>query len=92
MKAKETPPANQAAIPAAGTPVPATTLADYRAMTIDQLRPHYKRACAMFRDISNQVDAIRSVLHAKQEIATEEARLAEVKGKHASNAGTGGGL
>lgn len=68
------------------------TTADFKAMSIDELRPHYKRACAAFRHISNVVDDIRNVLHAKQEIATEEARLAEVKGKHASNAGTGGGI
>lgn len=68
------------------------SVADYKAMSIEELRPLYKQACADFRDISNEVDEIRCVLHAKQEIATEEARLAEVKGKHATNAGTGGGL
>lgn len=68
------------------------TEADYKAMSIAQLRPIYKAACKEWVRIEALVALTRRVLHAKQEIATMEERLAAVKGKHANNAGQGGGL
>jgi hypothetical protein len=67
-------------------------LAEYKSMSIEGLTKIYKAKCAQFRDLNNEVAEIRGVLHAKQEIATAEKTVQAVKGKHASNAGTGGGL
>jgi hypothetical protein len=68
------------------------TKSDYQKMSIEELRPIYKAACKEWVRVDELVRVTREVLHAKQEIATAEARVKAVKGKHATNAGQGGGL
>lgn len=63
-------------------------MTDYNKMETEKLQALYKKSCAEFRTLTNDITAMRLVLTARQQVAEARAKLAAAEAQlKAANAG-----
>ena len=54
-------------------------MSNYNTMETEKLKGLYKKSCAEFRRLSDEITAMREVLHGRNVVAEAQAKLAEAQ-------------